>query len=75
MELNSSGSGDKWEWAYLDQNENYVFGDGSKYFIVKKVGSITFLEGVYDDTERKGEFGCDVPANISFSSETQGSGC
>ena len=75
MESSSSGSGEKWEWAYLDQEENYVFGDGAKYFVVRKVGNITFLEGVYDDNERKGKFGCDVPTNIDFSSEAQGSGC
>lgn len=75
MESSSSGSGEEWVWAYLDQNENYIFGDGSRYFIVKKVGNITFLEGEYDDKQRKGKFGCDVQPNIDFSSETQGEGC
>ena len=75
MELSSSGSGEEWVWAYLDQNQNYIFGDGSRYFVVKKVGNITFLEGEYDDTKRKGKFGCDVQPNIDFSSETRGEGC
>ena len=75
MESSSIGDSEDWKWAYLLQDESYIFQEGTKYYVIKKVGNITFLQGEYDDTEQKGKFGCDVPANIDFGSESQGTGC
>ena len=75
MESKLTGDSREWRWAYLLEDESYIFQEGKKYLVIKRIGNLVILQGEYDDTERKGEFGCDVPANIGFGSETQGTGC